>query len=122
MNTVVIIGLLIAGAIHLLPLAGLTGVGAVQRMYDVRIDDPNLGVLMIHRAALFGLLGGFLILAAFDRDLRWPAIVGGLGSAVSFLIIAWATGNLSAALRKVAVIDVVAVVALIAAAVAQSQL
>lgn len=122
MNTVVIIGLLIAGAIHLLPLAGLTGVGAVQRMYAVRIDDPNLGVLMIHRAALFGLLGGFLILAAFDRDVRWPAIVGGLGSAVSFLIIAWATGNLGAALKKVVVIDVVAVVALIAAAVAQSQL
>lgn len=122
MNAVVITGLLIAAVIHLLPLAGLAGMSAVQRLYDVRIDDASLGLLMVHRAVLFGLLGSFLILAAFDHDLRWPAIVGGQISAVSFVVIAYGVGGFNTAIKRVVAVDVVAIAALTLAAVAQSRL
>lgn len=122
MNALVIAGLVVAGAIHLLPLVGLSGPERVQTLYDVRIDDLNLGVLMTHRAALFGLLGGFLVYAVFDHDARWPAIVAGAVSAASFIVIAHRASGVNAALRKVVVADWVALAALAAAAAGQSRL
>lgn len=57
--------LVIVGVIHLLPLSGVLGVGRLAALYGVSISDPNLSVLMRHRAVLFGLLGAFLVFAAF---------------------------------------------------------
>ncbi len=37
----------------------------LQTLYGVSIADPNLVILMHHRAVLFGLLGVFFIVAAF---------------------------------------------------------
>ena len=54
------LALLIAGAIHLLPLSGVTGAAALERLYGVAVDSPDLALLLRHRAVLFGLLGGFL--------------------------------------------------------------
>jgi hypothetical protein len=56
--------LLIVGIIHLLPLSGVLSAHRLQILYGIVIEDPNLEILMRHRAVLFGLLGAFLIAAA----------------------------------------------------------
>ena len=56
--------LTVVGIIHLLPLSGVLGVARLQALYDVTITDPNLEIVMRHRAVLFGILGAFLINAA----------------------------------------------------------
>jgi hypothetical protein len=64
---------------------------------------------------LFGLLGLFLLYAAFQSSLQAFAIVGGLVSVVSFIVIAWSVGEYNGSVRKVVIADIIAVVALTAA-------
>lgn len=55
---------IISGVIHLLPIAGVLGVKTIEKMYGVPVSDPDLEILLLHRAVLFGLLGTFLIFSA----------------------------------------------------------
>lgn len=104
--------LLLASIIHLLPVSGVIGGERLAALYGVAITDPNIQILMRHRAVLFGLLGLFLAYAAFKPDLQPGAIVAGLVSVISFLLIAWSVGGYNEAIRKVVVADLVALVAL----------
>ena len=108
--------LTLAGIIHLFPLPGVLGAGQLTRLYGVSADDPNLGILLRHRAALFGLLGALLIAAAFRPDLRAVALIAGLVSTVSFLVIAWGVGGYNVQVARVVVADLLAVVLLLVAA------
>jgi hypothetical protein len=65
---------------------------------------------------LFGLLGALLIAAAFRPDLRAVALIAGLVSTVSFLVIAWGVGGHNAQVARVVVADLLAVVLLLVAA------
>jgi hypothetical protein len=109
-------GLLIAGAIHLLPVAGVTGAERLSKLYGIDLTDPNLVILMRHRALLFGILGAVMIAAAFTPQLRFTAILAGLISAASFLIIAYMQGGYGAAIRTIVLMDWIAVAALVVAA------
>ena len=71
---------------------------------------------MRHRAILFGLLGLFLLYAAFQPALQSIAIVAGVISVVSFIAIAWSVGGYNDAIRKVVIADIIATVGLVAAA------
>ena len=51
--------LLVVAVIHLLPLAGLQGPSRLTALYGIAFDEPNLAILMPHRAVLFGLLDAF---------------------------------------------------------------
>jgi hypothetical protein len=73
---------------------------------------------MRHRAVLFGLLGAFLVYAAFRPELQAIALVAGFVSVVSFLAIAWSVGGYNAAIGRVVTADLVALACLIIAAVA----
>ena len=108
--------LALAGIIHLLPLPGVLGAGHLRRLYGVAVDDANMGILLQHRAVLFGLLGGLLIAAAFRPDLRAAALVMGIGSTVSFLVIAWSAGGYNPQLARVVYADIAAVLFLVVAA------
>lgn len=107
--------LIIAGIIHLLPLPGLLGVAQLARLYGVTLDDPNLVILMRHRAVLFGLLGALLVAAAFRTELRPLAYVAGTISAGSFLAIAWSVGGYNGLIGRVVIADVVATACLLMA-------
>lgn len=111
-------GLLLAAMIHLLPLAGLLGASMLQRLYGIAIDDPDLLLLLQHRALLFGLLGVALLHAALARRARAYAIGAALASTLSFLLLARLTPGINAALQRVALVDALAVVALLLAAAA----
>ena len=70
---------------------------------------------MRHRAVLFGLLGAFLILAAFQPTLQPMAFLAGFISVLSFIGLAWSVGGYNGSVRKVVIADMVAAVCLAAA-------
>ena len=107
--------LLVAGVIHLLPLGGLLGGERLNALYGLTLDEPNLQILMRHRAVLFGLLGALLVAAAFIPQLRGIALTGGLISVLSFLLLAWAEPAYNEALRRVVIADWVALACLLLA-------
>ena len=64
MNKLITILLLVVGIIHLMPLLGVLGGDRLNSLYGLSLDEPNLQILMRHRAVLFGLLGALLVAAA----------------------------------------------------------
>ena len=104
--------LVLVGLIHILPVSGVLGAERLSALYGVSIVDPDLAILMRHRAVLFGLLGVFMIYAAFKPAFQPLAFLAGFVSVVSFIVIAWAVGSYNEAIRRVVIADVVAVIAL----------
>ena len=116
MKILISVLLVVVGVIHLLPVTGVLGAERLVVLYDTSIPDPNLEVLMRHRAVLFGLLGGFLIAAAFLPAAQPAAIGAGLVSVVSFLLLARPTDAINEALMRVVIADWVALACLLLAA------
>ena len=110
--------LFVVGIIHLLPLSGVIGSGQLSKLYGLSFNDPNLAILMRHRAVLFGLLGLFLIFAAFRPNIQSIAFVAGFISVVSFLWIAWSVGEYNVQIARVFTADLVALFCLSIGAVA----
>jgi len=105
--------LVVAGIIHLLPLSGVLGSGQLGLLYGVALGEPNLVLLLRHRAVLFGLLGAFLLLAAFMPALQPLAFAAAFVSVLSFLWLAWPIDSFNAQVRRVFVADAVALVCLV---------
>ena len=116
--TQIIISVCLIGAsiIHLLPVVGILGSGQLAKLYGVAIDDPNLLLLMRHRAVLFGLLGLTLLWSAFYAPIRSMVIVVGLTSTIAFVLLAMLDQTYNQQISKVIKADVVAVVLLVIAA------
>lgn len=112
----------LVGIIHLLPLSGVLGASRLAGLYGIPINEPNLEILMRHRAVLFGLLGVFLLYAAFRPSLQWIAILAGFISVSSFMVLAWSIGGYNAQLTTVFRVDIVALACLAVAAVARWRL
>lgn len=107
----------IPGIIHLLPLGGALGQSQLKVLYNVNLEDPNIRILLQHRAVLFGIVGGVLVRAAIwenDQDLSLKI---GLASAVPFLAIAGGESRYNECLARVVAADRVAVTCLLGAAV-----
>lgn len=112
MRYVVSVMLLVVGVIHLMPLVGVWHVNKLTLLYGIEVRDPNLEILMRHRAVLFGLLGGVMVVAAFVPRLQATALVMGAVSVASFLYLAWAVGGYNALIARVVAADVVAALCL----------
>jgi hypothetical protein len=110
--------LIIVGIIHLLPLSGVLGSDRLAALYGLPFDEPNLAILMRHRAVLFGLLGLFLIFAAFQPAYQWLAFIAGMLSVVSFLWLAWSVGGYNPQLARVFMADLLALACLLVGIVA----
>lgn len=115
MKAFVSVCLLIVGLIHLLPVTGVIGSERLLTLYGVALTDPNHLILMRHRAVLFGLLGAFMIWAAFRPVLQPAAFVLAFVSVISFLWLAWSTDRYNAELARVVFADIIALVMLLAA-------
>lgn len=113
MKYLVSAGLVVAAIIHVLPLSGVLGSERLAALYGIAFDDPNLQILMRHRAVLFGVLGFFLLFAAFRPSLQPAAFVVGFVSVLSFLVLAWSVGRYNAQVARVFSADIVALVGLV---------
>jgi len=110
---------LVAAAINLAPAVGAASPERMATLYGLALDDPNLEILMRHRAVLFGIVGSFLVVAAFHRPLRAAGYLAGFASMLSFLLIAWLVGGYSEQIQRVAIVDVVGVASLAGAGIVQ---
>lgn len=102
----IVIGLLLAlvGLINFMPLMGILGAERLAAMYGHPFEDPNLVLLMRHRAVLFGLLGGFIFYSLFQPNLQPLAMGAALISMLSFIVLGaleMPLGTFSEAIRKV---------------------
>lgn len=105
-------GLLVAvGLLNVYPLIGVISEEQLVKLYGTAFDSPDLVTLMRHRAVLFGLLGGFLLMAAFRPSLQLLAAVAGLISMLSFVLLAYASGDIGPEVHRVVVADIVGAVA-----------
>lgn len=107
----------VVGLINVLPVMGLFSVERMAALYEVGLEDRNLQILMRHRALLFGLVGGFIIVAAFVPAWRTPAIVFGFVSMMGFIALSGLVGDYNDALRKVVKIDWIGIGLLVVATV-----
>jgi hypothetical protein len=109
--------LVVVGIIHILPVSGVLGAERLSSLYGIAFNEPNLEILMRHRAVLFGLLGVFLVYAAFNPAVQPLAFIAGYISVVSFIVIAWSVGGYNESIRKVFLADIVAIIGLAIASV-----
>lgn len=115
MKKITSILLIIVGIIHVLPLVGVIGADKIQALYGIHVQDPNVEILMRHRAILFGFLGLFIGYSAFQPRLQVLALICGFISAGTFVGIAWSTGGYNDSIGKVVLIDMLAIGCLIMA-------
>ena len=118
MRYVISAGFIVAAIIHLVPLSGVRGGEKLSAFYGIPIDEPNLVILMRHRAVLFGLLGLFLLVAAFKPAYQVPAFVAGFISVLSFFWLTWSAGGHNEKIGRIFMGDVIALVGLIVSLVA----
>lgn len=113
METAFRITLFIAGVINLLPSLLAFFPDRIAKSYGIEIADVNYELLLRHRAILFGVIGGFMILSALKRIHYKAATTIGLISMISFILLFLLIGDgISPELKKVMIIDVVATVIL----------
>lgn len=107
--------LIITALIHFIPVTGVLGGASLAQLYGVRIGDPNLLILMQHRAIMFGLIGLILLAAALAPAYRPLAYLVGLVSVTSFVVLAWTVGDYNLSLARVVAADSVAAACLLVA-------
>ncbi|MEH6405587.1 MAG: hypothetical protein V7750_19605 [Sneathiella sp.] len=107
--------MLVVATIHILPIIGFVGIDRLAALYEIKINDGNLEILMRHRAVLFGILGGFLAYAAFTPSNQPLAFLAAGISLLSFLFLTFSVGEFNDAIQKVVIVDIVALVCLFGA-------
>lgn len=112
-SKIIALMLIIVAIIHLVPLVGVLGTERLAALYGLDFSEPNLSILMRHRAVLFGLLGAFFVYAAFKPGVQPIAFVAGFVSVISFLWLVWSNDGSNSLLGKIASADVIALVCLI---------
>ena len=118
MNTTLIsVFLVIVGLINFVPIVGLLSRLGMEKAYDVRIASKDMEILMRHRALLFGILGGFVIYAAFYPAYHVAAMVMAGMSMVGFVVLVVLVGGYNSSIFKVLVVDLVGIAFLLAATV-----
>lgn len=116
MRHLVTAGLLLAALIHWLPLLGVLGAERLASLYGLPVAEPQLVLLLRHRAVLFGIVAALLSAAVWVPALQPAALLAGGVSVLSFLALAALAGPLNGPLQRVVVADLLALAALAAAA------
>ena len=106
---------LLVALIHLFPAVGVLSAERLHGLYGVLIEEPDLLILMQHRAVLLGIVGGLVFAAAFQHSLRVAASVAAFVSMLSYLAIVVGVGGYGPEVGRVAAVDGVACLLLAAA-------
>jgi hypothetical protein len=116
------VALIVAGLIHFLPVTGVIGAERLTAMYAIPFADPNLLILMRHRAVMLGLLGGLVLYSVFRPGMQGTGIVIGTVSLASIVGLAWSIGGYNQPLSRVVMADSVAVFCFLVAAALRARL
>jgi hypothetical protein len=106
--------LFIVGIINILPIIVFFDSTKTAKLYGVPIEGESLIILMRHRGVLLGLVGLTLIFAVFKPEFRVFAIAIALISKLAFIFLTFTASSYTAEIRQVALIDVGAIVLLLA--------
>ena len=109
---------LIAAFVNLAPVSGVLSADMLESLYGVAIEDPNLVILMRHRAVLFGIVGVLLVACVFRPALRPIGLAVGLTSMLAFVVIAYIVGDFNTRLQNAVWIDLAASALLLAGGIA----
>lgn len=109
--TLVFIGV---GLVHLLPGLAFVQPQLLTRLYGAGAEGAVL-LMLRHRAALLGTVGVVLVAAALIPSWRMPAVVVGGLSMVTYLGLWLGAGPHRQGLQRIALVDAVALPALLAA-------
>ena len=112
---------LIVGLINFAPLMGVLGQDQLSALYQIPEQSKDMLLLLQHRAVLFGIIGGFIMLSAFQPKHRLAASIMGLISMLSFILLYHLLEPLNSSLTKVYWIDVIASGMLIVAVILGAQ-
>lgn len=102
---------LVLAAVHATPALVLFAPALTERLYGVA-PGGTLGMLIVHRGALFLAVFAVAVLAAFDPGARRTASLVVAISLIAFLIVYVGGGSPKGPLRTVAIVDAVALPAL----------
>ena len=105
--------LFVTGIVHLLPFSLAFFANRIPNSYGVSISDPNMQLLLRHRAFLFGIIGFGLIFSAIKKKYYLAASVVGLVSMVSFICLYYWIGDINAQLQSVMWVDMLVGAALL---------
>jgi len=115
MKIIITICLLIVGLINFIPLFGIISTDKLMSAYSVTIEGHDMAILMRHRALLFGILGGFIIFAAFKPLYQNAAMLMAGISMVGFACLVLTTGAYNESIEKILLIDIIGIVLLLVA-------
>ncbi len=107
--------LVVVGLINFLPVIGFFSTQALESAYSVTLAGNDLAILMRHRALLFGILGAFILYAAFYPPYQPAAMIMAGASMIGFALLVLGIGEYNEAVAKVLFIDVIGILALLAA-------
>lgn len=106
--------LFIAGVINFAPSILAFLPSKISASYGITIPDQNYELLLRHRAVLFGIVGGIMIFSAISKKNYTLAVVIGLISMVSFVVLLkLVNGDINQALNKVMWMDIVGIIILL---------
>ena len=114
MNYLIASLFVIPGLINFAPIIGALSNEHLSKLYLVTDISPDIALLLRHRAFLFGIVGASIFYSAFQTNLRSYATIAGLISMVSFVVLVFALKTSNPSLIKVAWIDIIAIIILIA--------
>lgn len=117
MEKVITFCLIIVGLINFVPVLGVISAQRLESSYSIILAGNDLVILMRHRALLFGILGAFILYAAFNPLYQTAAIIMAALSMVSFALLVLGTGGYNEAVGKVLLVDLVGIVFLLTAVV-----
>jgi hypothetical protein len=109
--------LIFVGVIHVVPVVGVFGMKRQSALYAITITDPNIEILMRHRAVLFGVVGALLIYSAFHPRLQGLALLAAFFCLIPFVWLMFSIGGYNIKSKKVVAVDLVAIMALLIGAV-----
>ncbi|MFD6155733.1 hypothetical protein ACFWF7_05805 [Nocardia sp. NPDC060256] len=112
--------LVLIGVIHIVPGIVACAPGRAAAVYGTELGNRDQELLLRHRALLLALVGAGVIVGALFAPIRVAAMTAAAISLISFLALARTVGfrDLNDKTKRVAWVDVVALIALAVAALA----
>ena len=116
MSKAITLCLVIVGLINFAPVLGVLSAQRLESAYSVSMAGADMEILMRHRALLFGILGAFILFAAFVPAYQTVAMIMAGVSMVGFALLAVSTGGYNESMGRVLMADLAGIVFLLAAA------